>query len=273
MLPEANQYRYEYMRLDKLANVIKSCPVAIQPSGLLEWHGNQNAIGLDALKAYYICERTMLMLGGGALMPINWVGTYGFIRYPGTVCYDAETTYNVFIQIYRELIKLGFKVIVILTGHYGQWQMNTLRKARADIEQEAKEAGKEIKFFSWAPPNLVNHLFGGDHAGRYETSMLWRTGQAWGVDLVDVSKFETGVEQVPNYTLQSSEGIPIREPEEWNWNDDLRDKKLCSPEFGEKLIKAIASGIVYEVLDALDELKFDFSPKVSRDDLEKNIFS
>ena len=120
MLHEADKFRYEFMRLARLRQVLQECPVAVIPSGLLEWHGEHNAIGLDGLKGYYICERAMLKLGNGALFPINWVGTYGFIRYPGSVVYDATTTRNVFIQLYREAIKLGFKVIAILTGQIGR---------------------------------------------------------------------------------------------------------------------------------------------------------
>ncbi|HME52160.1 MAG TPA: creatininase family protein [Candidatus Lokiarchaeia archaeon] len=115
----ADKYRYEYMRLDAIRGMLDRCPVAIQPAGLLEWHGEHNAIGLDGLKAYNICERAIQLLGDGALFPVNWVGTYGFIRYPGTICYDNFTTFQVFLQLFEQLIKIGFKVIVVLTGHYG----------------------------------------------------------------------------------------------------------------------------------------------------------
>ncbi|MFX0100122.1 MAG: creatininase family protein [Candidatus Hodarchaeota archaeon] len=259
MDPLAHKYRYEWMRLDKIASIIEHCPVAIQPSGLLEWHGRHNAIGLDGVKGYYICERAITLLGDGVLMPMNWVGTYGFIRYPGTICYDANTTYMVFLQIYKELMKLGFKVIFVLTGHYGQWQMTHLAKARAEAEDWAKTKGLKVRLLGMHPPTLVPYIFGGDHAQRYETSMLWRVGEAYGIDLVDVSDTAVGVEHVPMFKIDD-EGVPIREPEEWKWVDNLKDPDVCSTKFGEYLIDSISKGMVLEILEMLGELGIDYLP-------------
>lgn len=259
MDPTANQYRYEWMRLEKIASIVERCPVAIQPSGLLEWHGKHNAVGLDGVKAYYICERAITLLGDGALMPTNWVGTYGFIRYPGTVCYDANTTYKVFLQIYKELMKLGFKVIFMLTGHYGEWQMTHLEKARSEAEAWAKSKDLNVRLLGSNPPRLVPHIFGGDHAQRYETSMLWRVGEAYGIDLVDVSNMSVGIEHVPKFELNDDE-IPIREPEEWEWIHDLKDPGQCSSEFGEYLIDAISKGLALEILEMLEELGIAYEP-------------
>ncbi|MHA1684310.1 MAG: creatininase family protein [Promethearchaeota archaeon] len=259
MIPEANKYRYEYMLLHDIRDVVNGpCPVAIQPSGLLEWHGEHNAVGLDALKAYYICERAAMLLGGGALLPINWVGTYGFTRYPGTVCYDDDMTYNVFFRLYTELVKVGFKVIFILTGHYGQHQMTALRTARDDAEAWAREKGLNVRFIGCNPPNLVPNVFGGDHAKQYETSMLMRTGEAWGIKLVDLTRFKTGVEIVERYDVDDA---ILREPEKWDWNTNLLNEEVCSASFGEYLIDAISKGMVWEILENLEELGMEYKPR------------
>jgi creatinine amidohydrolase/Fe(II)-dependent formamide hydrolase-like protein len=47
MLVETEHYRYELMQLKQIRAVISGCPVAIQATGLMEWHGEHNAIGLD----------------------------------------------------------------------------------------------------------------------------------------------------------------------------------------------------------------------------------
>lgn len=259
MLQSANPFRYEYMAPPKISEVLKSCPVAIQPSGLLEWHGDHNAIGLDGLKGYYICERAITLLGGGALMPVNWIGTYGYIRYPGTVCYDAETTKNVFVQIFRELVKIGFRVVFLLTGHYGQWQVETLDSALEEVRRDFAIKGECVKIIGLRPPDLVLHLFRGDHAREWETSMLWATARAWGVDLVDVSGFSLGPEDVPKYPIDDPK-VPMREPDIWDWPTDLRDPTVCSPDKGDDVIDAIARGMVCEIVDALDELGIPYTP-------------
>ena len=72
MLAEANPYRYMYMRLPKICQVLEECPIAIQPTGLLEWHGEQSPIGLDGMLAHYIGERAMIKIGNGALFPAQF---------------------------------------------------------------------------------------------------------------------------------------------------------------------------------------------------------
>nr|MDO8117964.1 creatininase family protein [Candidatus Sigynarchaeota archaeon] len=200
------------MRLDRIREVLKTCPVAVQPSGLLEWHGEHNAIGLDGLKAYYICERAMELLGNGALMPINWVGTYGFTRYPGSVVFDQGTTFAVFVQLFQQLIKIGFKIVFVLTGHYGTWQMHELSNAKAFVEKELEEKHmRDVRLVAVREVDLSLGTFPSDHAQRYETSMLWRAGQSWGIDLVDVRGCKLGEERPPWYPV-SDEKVPLREP-------------------------------------------------------------
>ncbi len=256
----SQRYRYECMRLDRIREILKTCPVAVQPSGLLEWHGEHNAIGLDGLKAYYICERTMELLGDGALMPINWVGTYGFTRYPGSVVFDQDTTFSVFVQLYQQLIKIGFKVVFVLTGHYGYWQMHELNRAKAFVEQElAKKQVNGVRLAALRPPDLSLGLFGGDHAQRYETSMLWRAGQAWGTDLVDVRGCKVGEERPPWYALPD-ENVPLREPDPWTWQDDLANPSVCSSDFGEKIISRIATVMAHEIIELLNDVGIKYTP-------------
>ncbi|MHA1372648.1 MAG: hypothetical protein ACTSRA_23395, partial [Promethearchaeota archaeon] len=103
-------------------------------------------------------------------------------------------------------------------------------------------------------------VFGGDHAKRFETSMLLRIGRDWNVDLVDLSRFEKSIEKVPTYQINDKE-IPIREPELWDWTDqDLTDENVCSAVFGEKLIAAISAGLALEILELLGELGIDYNP-------------
>lgn len=265
MLPEVDRYKFEYMRLDTLQNILKTCPVAIQPSGLLEWHGNHNCVGLDGLNATIICERAISLLGGGVLMPTNWIGTYGYIRYNGTVCFKEDTTRSVFFEIYRELMKLGFRVIVILSAHWGKWQMNALHWAKSEAEKFAKKMGLSVKLIGASPPNLAMTSFG-QHAGDLETSALMRIGQICDQDLVDISNFKTGIEDIPKFKLEYKEEVPPTEPKEWTWDKDLKDKTICNPEIGEKYIKIFSKALALEVLELLGELNFDYKPPRSIQD-------
>ena len=253
MLAEANTFRYAYMRPPRIAEVLAECPVAIQPTGLLEWHGNQNPIGLDGLVAQYICERAIIKLNAGALMPTNYVGTYGYARYPGGVVYDDATVESVFLQMYKEMMKLGFKVILILTGHWGPTQEGALQRAKAAAEDYAATNGLRVKLFGlrWADFLFPAGSYGG-HAQDGETSMAWRMSEAYGLQLVDVSDYAVGKEEPPLY--QVGDDVPSKEAPEWTWLRDLKDPSICSPEIGERFISVISQGIAEELKDAWQEL-------------------
>nr|MDO8108639.1 creatininase family protein [Candidatus Sigynarchaeota archaeon] len=253
MLTEANRFRYEYMRPPMISEMLERCPLAIQPTGLLEWHGDQNPIGLDGLVAQYICERAIVKIGRGALMPTNFIGTYGYIRYPGSVVYDEQTVERIFIQQYQELAKLGFKVILILTGHWGAFQEGALQRATDAAKKEFAKKKAQVRLFGlrWCDFLFPKEAYGG-HGQEGETSIAWRVGEAYDIPLVDVSGFKTGNEEPTLYSLPPD--IPRREPESWPWLKNLKDPAICSPAIGERFVKTIAGGIAEELRDAIQEL-------------------
>lgn len=253
MLAEANPFRYAYMRPPRIAEVLAEYPVAIQPTGLLEWHGNQNPIGLDGLVAQYICERAIIKLDGGALMPTNYIGTYGYARYPGGVIFDENTVESVFSQLYKEMIKLGFKIILILTGHWGPYQEGALQRAKTTAEEYIVLNDLHVKLFGlrWSDLLFPPGSYGG-HAQDGETSMAWRMSEAYGLDLVDLSEYTEGKEIPPLYPI--GDDIPRKEPPEWTWQRDLKDPVVCNPEIGERFISTIVDGITEELKNAWEEL-------------------
>ncbi|HME52161.1 MAG TPA: hypothetical protein VKM55_08080 [Candidatus Lokiarchaeia archaeon] len=137
--------------------------------------------------------------------------------------------------------------------------MKELFRARDRASVDAKAKGLKVKIMALREFDLVRHIFSGDHAQQYETSMLWRVGQAWGVDLVDVSGCHEGMELIPRYQIDD-ENIPIREPEEWMWSKDLLDPEKCSVDYGEFLISRIATGLASEILETMHEQGLDYDP-------------
>ena len=47
-------FQYELLRPSEVKSLQKQCLVAYIPVGSLEWHGVQNPLGTDGLKAYAI---------------------------------------------------------------------------------------------------------------------------------------------------------------------------------------------------------------------------
>ncbi len=51
-----NKVRFEEMFPWELARAMAEAPICYLPLGVLEWHGEHNAVGLDGIKAHAVCE-------------------------------------------------------------------------------------------------------------------------------------------------------------------------------------------------------------------------
>ncbi|MDX9755455.1 MAG: hypothetical protein RBU29_15940, partial [bacterium] len=49
------EVRLEYLKPHQIEAAMNACPVLFQPLGTIEWHGLQNVVGVDALKAHHLC--------------------------------------------------------------------------------------------------------------------------------------------------------------------------------------------------------------------------
>ena len=56
--------QFEEMFPWEFAQAIAKAPICYLPLGVLEWHGEHNAVGLDAIKAHAICVRAAQKSGG-----------------------------------------------------------------------------------------------------------------------------------------------------------------------------------------------------------------
>src|SRR5579871_3600116 len=124
------EVRWERMFPDELEQAFAERPLVYFAYGLCEPHGPQNTLGLDALKAHAIAVAAARAHGGIVAPPDYWhvheVG--GFARW-GRRNVGEDRTWltslppwqhfkNVLYQI-RAGDVLGFKAMILLTGHYG----------------------------------------------------------------------------------------------------------------------------------------------------------
>ena len=178
---------YEEMFPWEIAKAMAEAPVGYLPLGTLEWHGEHNVVGLDTLKAQAICMRAAEISGGVVLPPFYWAtdwredqpdGSYvtGGIEFgeryhvPGSMFWLRPKTYlNLLLDVYEAMRRRGFKVIVVLCGH---WARDTLPVVRRSGEQFQVQH-PEIKWMMVSDLELgedVGYLH--EHAARGETSLM-----------------------------------------------------------------------------------------------------
>ena len=236
--------RFEYMFPNDFMEAVKDCPVFIVPTGLLEWHANHLPLGQDTLKAYGICLEVARKLGGGIVMPPNYYGRPGYSTYAGTLTYSEEAMYPLFYETMGQLKKAGAKIIVIITGHYGDCQVDFIKKVSKDFTA----ANSDVQVI--ARPEYEGVTIDGetpaDHAGKWETSMFWAM-------YPDKIRWETYVTKINDMKVYDNAPLDYyKESAEWDFGEDLRE--TSSVELGKKAVDIITDVIVGDIKKAMERL-------------------
>jgi len=236
-------YRYEEMLPAQFEAALEKMPVMILPCGLLEWHGDHLPLGQDGLKAHGICCAAAEALGGGIVLPVNWWGRPGFSNFVGTLTFSEEALRPLFTEIFEQLVKVGARVILLVTGHYGDTQVNFVKSVAADF------AGRHPDVRVIAQPEYEGVEIDGEqpanHAGKWETSMFSYLYP----DLTHMENFRVGKETVSSY--EDRPYTEFRCSPEREWTEDLRE--TASPELGKRCIDVIARHLAGKVRAALAE--------------------
>ncbi len=198
--------RYEEMMPKEVVSARTKKPIAYLPIGGIEWHGEHNPLGLDTVKAHELCIRAAQKGGGLVMPPLFWGESRksGLLEYNynvdgkvtekmqlpienfaddymGGVTPEQENEFyeNLLVHIFYQLKSLGFKVIFVLCGHY------PLKDRALKAAQKFLESNQNMRIYAGTEADAVRDIYpnGGDHAGKWETSIMYTLRP----ELVDVS--------------------------------------------------------------------------------------
>lgn len=176
--------KYEECRPQQLDRIIEECPFAIIPWGAHEWHSLHAAVGLDTLKAYHMALDLCAEIGGVVLPPVycGYQTMKPWRDFRHTLEFTRETVYYLLLQHLEQLYDEGFRVMLVLMGHYGGKHVENIQevvKRFCDCHARARA----VAWQDYLPASWVD-VKGGDHAGVNETSLLMH----YRPDLVDLSQ-------------------------------------------------------------------------------------
>jgi len=185
--PIPDEVRLQFLRPGELLHILEKFPVVYQPVGTLEWHGRQNPLGCDALKAEKLCVEAAKRTGG-AVAPAIYFGTdstrdLGF----GMGCgMDAVAGYQLPGSFYKlpdgllkdfykaacgNYLSRGFKHVIIVSGHNALAQQYLFDDVC--YEMKSPEGAEPVRFtMEYAVLDMGDPRRHSDHAGFYETSMM-----------------------------------------------------------------------------------------------------
>ena len=175
--------RYELSKPAEYKHAKESAPIAYIPWGAHEWHGLHNPLGLDTLKAHALCLALCAETGGVVFPPV-YCGFCTMKTYKGFDCgleFSRETVKTLVAEYLANLRDEGFKVIVILMGHYGGEHQKAIQEVVSEFN------GSQDECIAWAFPDYEptkDEGIPGDHAGASETSYMLH----FHPELVDLSR-------------------------------------------------------------------------------------
>jgi len=241
---KATTYRYELMYPTEFTEAVARCPVAYVPLGLLEWHGQHLPLGVDGLKSHALCLAVARAVGGGVVLPPFYVGRPGFTSFPGTMTYRHQVVRDMLVGCFEELEKMGFRAIVVLAGHYGRPQQETIAEAVAGFC-----GGSDVKVLALCESEAVEHLgYRGDHGGPWETSMTL----ALLPELVRLQAFRPGRQDIAEYEVAPRPDRYDFEMGgfEFAWREDLR--QTVSPKDARGKLEDVVSELARRVTELLE---------------------
>jgi creatinine amidohydrolase len=237
--------RYQEMLPHELEAVLRATPVAYFPLGTLEYHGPHLAIGNDALKAEGLCERACTRTGGVLVPTLYWGIGGGHKEYPASLIVRDQLLSDLLDEVLSGLYRVGFRVIVLVTGHYPGEQVSAVKGAAERFAQAHPDAR------IWALPEYeaYPHERRADHAAKWETSIL----MALRPELVDMSRLVgADAPHAPDATHTLEE---MNAPGPLHGILGENPARYASPRLGEETVEVIVDHLVSWVNRALAEIR------------------
>ena len=179
--------RLERCRPQQIWDALAEFSCVYVPSGPLEWHGRQNPVGLDGLKATAICQQAAKRTGG-LVFPTIFFGAHevpwplGMPVAPDQVQANTQTVLDY-------LARNGAQVVVWLGGHGGTEDYFAVRRAALNTMRQS-----DCLVFAAIDQHLILDLEPSmDHAAAIETSLLLHLEPK----TVDLSELDPSPDQWP----------------------------------------------------------------------------
>jgi len=237
--------RYEELTPAELEEAIADCGAFIIPNGLLEWHGDHLPLGLDALKIQAIaCDVSRRT--GAVVLPVNYWGHGGYGAFCGTLVFSEELVGALYGEMFAQLEKIGARLVVLITGHYGPAQVDLIKKSAADYMKRSRLL--VIAHPEYEAITMDSGEQPCDHAGKYETSFALH----YFPELVRLDLFRRGECPIKHYAREN-ERWPEEDPSvNWIWKEDL--SRIASADLGADAAERIVNHVAMEIETALKRI-------------------
>ncbi len=204
-------------------------PVVLLPVGAVEQHGPHLPLGADIVQPMHVLDRVARRTGALIAPPIP----YGLVQtsrpFPGSlsVSFDALRAYV--RDVLAELVRNGFRRVVVVSGHAEGVHMAALRTAAKDVVDRERADITVLSDYDFVYEAFGEH--GEGHAGKIETSRLL----AQRPDLVK-GRAPKGTNRIPKHAV-------VRDARP-HWSGVTGDPGKASAAFGREVDRLVEARLV-----------------------------
>ncbi len=208
--------------------------VAVVVVGAVEAHGNHLPLGTDVILPEYLASRVAERTRALVLPPIPFGNSWTFETFEGTVSVKPQTLISLYRDVMESVFRHGFRYIVVINGHGGNYSSLTL------AAQEATNNGERVVIIvNWwrdlaegARRSVIETYDG--HAAEDETSEMMHVRP----DLVEMSQ------AVSSRTLHRYTVVSAAYREELYPSAVYGDPRTASPEKGHTIMEQAEEELV-----------------------------
>jgi creatinine amidohydrolase len=193
-------HRLEELRPAELERRLRERPGLVLPLGTIEWHSYHLPLGLDGIKASEI-SAAVAEKSGAVLAPTSWWAAGG-VPFPYTLQLSGEVVEALLKDVLVQFAAMGFRALMVVNGHYGLENSIAVRRAALWCMRQVPCTVLPVAEYEV----LIDLGARGDHAGVFETSLLW----AGRPDLVRLDAVDSG-EELPGIVGEDPRGKATRD--------------------------------------------------------------
>ena len=163
------------MRFEELTSAdvarMRRKPVVILPIGAVEQHGPHLPLGADLVQPMHVLERVAERTGAVLAPPIPYGVVHTSRPFPGSlsVSFDALRAYV--RDVLAELVRNGFRRVVVVSGHAEGVHMAALRTAAKEVVDRGRADVTVLADYDLIYGSKFAEA-GEGHAGKIETSRV-----------------------------------------------------------------------------------------------------
>ncbi len=226
---------------------VRAGKVVIFPVGSVEEHGRHLPLCTDSLQPEYVALEAAKKTKSLMAPPLRYGVCNATRNFPGTISIGFRSLCRITQDILEELIRNGFRRILVLSGHAGQTHMAALRLAAQEVILHHEKEGLKIKprimvcsDYDFAYELRGKHFSEKDgHGGTIETSRV----MAIRPDLVK-GRSRKSFPRLPRFEI-------LANPEHYFPSGVIGDPTIASAEKG----RMINQYVIGEIVKLIEELK------------------